>query len=267
MNEQPLLLLVDDEPAVLNSLRRVFRSEPYEVRTADSAQAALDIFASGVPVRVVISDYRMPLMNGVEFLKEVFERSPETVRIILSGFADRPVLLAAVQEGRIYKFLPKPWDDNLLTSTVRKGIEQSAEAWEKREHIESLLAENTLLQTRSGIPTDGVADRDDFVQRMIRVMTGNGESRDPGGPGIICVGSDGGILLCNETAAARFKSAPQRLIGRPAEEALGRGVATFIDSLLASDQGGTHYYQEEGMVMSGTRFTYLNGDYAALIFI
>ena len=83
MDERVVILLVDDEPSILQSLKRVFRGEPYEVIVAESGARGLEQFAEGIPVRAVISDYRMPGMNGVEFLRKVYEQSPETVRIDL----------------------------------------------------------------------------------------------------------------------------------------------------------------------------------------
>ncbi len=267
MSERPLLLLVDDESSVHQALRRVFRSEPYDIRTAESAMAALELFDTGVPIRAVISDYRMPVMNGVEFLKEIYDRSPETVRIILSGFADRPILVTAVQEGRIYKYLPKPWDDELLRSTVRKGIELSADAWEKKEQIRNLLVENAQLNKRAVIPASGVANRADFVQRMIRMMTSSQNAQDGQGPGILCVGSDGIILICNDTAAAWLKTTPHSLVGNAASEILSAGLNKFIKELLTSEKLGSLYYQEGGVSMRGMRLTYTNDDSSALIFI
>ena len=279
MSERPLLLLVDDESSVHQALRRVFRNEPYEVRTAESARAGLDIMDTGVEVRAVISDFRMPGMNGVEFLKEVYDRSPETVRIILSGFSDRPILLAAVQEGRIYKYLPKPWDDDLLRSTVRKGIEQSTHLWEKRKQIQSLMAQNALLSGNapqpedpqlnkpSEIPTSGAADRTDFVQRMIRMMNTSQNVMDIQGPGILCIGSDGIILICNDSAAAWLKMPAQQLVGSVAEEVLTPGLNGFIRELLTSEKLGSLYYQEGGLSMRGMKLTYTNNDFSALIFI
>jgi two-component system, NtrC family, sensor kinase len=267
MIDLPLLLLVDDEPSVHQALRRVFRGEPYQIRTAESAVAGLEIIDTGIPIRVVISDLRMPVMNGVEFLKEVYDRSPETVRIILSGFTDRPILLTAVQEGRIYKYLPKPWEDELLRSTVRKGIEQTAHAWEKREQIRNLREENAHLHKRTGAPASGMTDRADFVQRMIRMMTTSQNATDNQGPGILCVGSDGIILICNDTAAAWLKMPADRLVGSPAEELLSVGLNRFIRELLTSEKLGSLYYQEGRISMRGMRLTYTNDDCSALIFI
>ena len=267
MDERVVILLVDDEPSILQSLKRVFRSEPYEVITAESWTKGLDQFAMGVPVRVVISDYRMPVMNGVDFLKAVYERSPETVRIILSGYADKPVLLEAVQSGRIYKYLAKPWDDDFLKSTVRKGIKQTASAWDKRERIQALLEENILLHSSNDALTERVTDRADFVQRMNRVMTNSQKVLDAMGPGILCIGSDGVILLCNDAAAAWLKTTPQRLIGNAAHEVLSRGLTGFIRELLSSVKVGSHYYVEEGMNLRGIQLRHNDSDVSALIFI
>lgn len=267
MREQPLLLMVDDEPSVLQALRRVFRKEPYQIHTAESAIEALALFESGAPVRAVVSDYRMPEMTGVEFLKKVYECSPETVRIVLSGYADRPVLLAAVQEGRIYKYLPKPWDDDLLRNTVRRGIEQTALAWQRREQIQTLAAENTDLLQRASESIGGVADCNDFVERMARMMAASRHLSDNQTPGIIGIGSNEVILVCNDPAAGWLQSTPRDLIGARISEVFTEGLCSFIRELLATDRAGTLYYHEGDLNMRGMRLSFPDNDYAAIIFI
>jgi two-component system, NtrC family, sensor kinase len=122
MEESIKILCVDDEPNVLNSLKRVFMDESYSILTAASAQEGLEQLA-GNNVQVVISDYRMPITNGVEFLREVRERWPDTIRIVLSGYADTASIVSAINEGQVYKFIPKPWNDDDLKMTISHAIE------------------------------------------------------------------------------------------------------------------------------------------------
>ena len=117
------LLFVDDEPGVLNALKRVFRQETYEVLTATSGEQGLVILAEAT-THLVISDFRMPGINGAEFLRTVRERSPDTIRIMLTGHADSDAVMGAINEGAVYKFILKPWDDNDLRITVSLALEQ-----------------------------------------------------------------------------------------------------------------------------------------------
>jgi len=117
------LLLVDDEPNVLRALRRVFRQENYEVEIAHSGEDALRKF-SECPFQVVISDYLMPGMDGAELLQRLKQRYPDTIRIMLTGHADTGAVMGAINEGAVYKFILKPWNDDDLRVTVGLALEQ-----------------------------------------------------------------------------------------------------------------------------------------------
>ncbi|NMG76918.1 EAL domain-containing protein [Aromatoleum diolicum] len=115
------LLLVDDEPNILSAIRRLLRGEGYRVLTAGSAREALEILAKE-PVQVILSDQRMPEMNGTEFLGRVKVLHPSTVRIVLSGYTELESIMQAVNTGALYKFLTKPWDDNALREHLRDAF-------------------------------------------------------------------------------------------------------------------------------------------------
>ncbi len=118
------LMIVDDEPGVLSALRRVFRLERnYEVLVAHDAADALRQM-EGTAVHLVISDYMMPGMSGAEFLKCVKQRYPDTIRIMLTGHADTGAVMGAINEGAVYKFILKPWNDDDLRVTVALALEQ-----------------------------------------------------------------------------------------------------------------------------------------------
>ncbi|MDO9226570.1 MAG: EAL domain-containing protein [Pseudomonadota bacterium] len=119
------LLLVDDEPGILASLRRMLRKEGYRILTADSAAEGLALLALE-DVQVVISDQRMPGMSGSEFLTRVKDMHPDCVRIILSGQADMASVLDAINNGAVYKFLTKPWDDEQLRDRIREAFRVQA---------------------------------------------------------------------------------------------------------------------------------------------
>ena len=117
------LLFVDDEPGILSSLRRLFRPHGYRILVAESGALGLAELEK-TPVDLVISDMRMPEMDGATFLKAVRQRWPDTVRILLTGYADVTSTVAAINEGEIYRYVSKPWDDNEIVNTVREALER-----------------------------------------------------------------------------------------------------------------------------------------------
>ncbi|HET6718150.1 MAG TPA: EAL domain-containing protein, partial [Rhodocyclaceae bacterium] len=138
------LLLVDDEPSILTALRRMLRRDGYRIVTAGSAREGLELLARQ-PVQVILSDQRMPEMNGAEFLVRVKALYPDTVRIVLSGYTELESILKAVNEGAIYKFLTKPWDDELLRQHVRDAF----------QYHEAVIAPRTRANAAPpGLPPD-----------------------------------------------------------------------------------------------------------------
>lgn len=129
------VLLVDDEAPIRKALRRVFKYEPYNVLEAASPEEALEIVRSHA-VHLVISDHTMPGMLGIDLLRKIRLLRPEVVRVILTGNADLDMAMKAINEGAIYRFLTKPWDNNELLVTVRLALRQ----YELEEENRKLLA-------------------------------------------------------------------------------------------------------------------------------
>lgn len=116
------ILFVDDESAVLDGYRRVLRLE-FNMETAQSAEHGLAAIRSTGPYAVVVSDMRMPGMNGAEFLAQVRQKAPETVRILLTGHADLDSAIDAVNKGSIFRFLTKPCEKHVLVDAIHSAIE------------------------------------------------------------------------------------------------------------------------------------------------
>jgi CheY-like chemotaxis protein len=135
------VLFVDDEPNVLDGIRRQLRNR-VELETATSGSAGLELIRSCGPFAVVVSDMRMPEMDGAHFLARVHELTPESVRMVLTGQADLDTTIKAVNEGRIFRFLLKPCDSETLLGVVKTGIEQY-----RLVTAEKHLLENTLNAT------------------------------------------------------------------------------------------------------------------------
>lgn len=120
------LLLVDDEPNILSAISRLLRREGYRILTAETPLEAFEILAKN-PVHVILSDQRMPDMTGTEFFARVRQLYPDTIRIVLTGYADLDSVTGAINRGAIYKFLTKPWDDDQLREQIREGFRLSKE--------------------------------------------------------------------------------------------------------------------------------------------
>lgn len=121
--ERNRLLLVDDEDAVRNALTRLLRREPYEILTAPGPQEALEIVRK-TPIGVVMSDHMMPGMLGIDLLREIRRIDPAPLRIMLTAHADLDLAIKAINEGEIYRFFSKPWDDVQLKVDLRLAFDR-----------------------------------------------------------------------------------------------------------------------------------------------
>jgi DNA-binding NtrC family response regulator len=154
------ILIVDDEPANLRTLTRLFR-EDYEVLTAQSGDDALALLRQH-DVALLITDQRMPGMTGIELLKKTVPLRPRMIRIMLTGYTDVDALVEAINCGQVYRYVAKPWDNEELRLTVKRGLEHY-ELFKQRNELESANARlvsrimeiqqlATLTDTRGPIP-------------------------------------------------------------------------------------------------------------------
>lgn len=148
------LLFVDDEANILSSLRRLFRTKGYKILTAEGGAAGLEILEKEA-VDLVVSDMRMPIMDGAKFLEQVRNRWPNTIRLLLTGYSDIQSILDAINRGEIYRYITKPWDDNDIVLVVRQALERQALEREKirlenlaRRQNEELKQLNASLEAK-----------------------------------------------------------------------------------------------------------------------
>jgi len=139
------LLLVDDEPSILSALRRLFRPHGYRVLTAEGGLAALDLL-QGEAVDLVISDMRMPGMDGARLLERVRHVQPHSARILLTGYADIASTIAAINDGEIDRYIAKPWDDNDILLVVREALARRSLEMRNRELTELTGRQNEELR-------------------------------------------------------------------------------------------------------------------------
>ena len=193
----PTLLLVDDEPSILSALKRLLRPQGYRVLTAESGGAGLDLAADNA-IDLVISDMRMPLMDGAQFLERMRSLQPHAVRVLLTGYADIASTIAAINGGEIHRYIAKPWDDNDIVLVVREALDRRALEQRNRElailvqrQNEELKAANESLEERVRQRTGEIAQINDMLNlayeelksdftRSVQVFSGLFELRHSG---------------------------------------------------------------------------------------
>lgn len=138
------VLFVDDDQGVRNALGRSLRRIGYQFLLADGPRAALDLLRQ-TRADIIISDHLMPGMTGLEFLRLVRDRCPDAVRIMLTGHADLETAIAAINEGEIYRFLTKPWDELELQVTLHLACEKLELESENRRLLAALRSHEELV--------------------------------------------------------------------------------------------------------------------------
>jgi response regulator RpfG family c-di-GMP phosphodiesterase len=166
---QPTLLFVDDEPSILSSLRRLFRPLGYRILTAESGAQGLEVLEKEA-VDLVVSDMRMPEMDGAKFLEKVRGRWPAVVRILLTGYADIASTIAAINRGEIYRYVAKPWDDNAIVLTVRDALERKRLEAENARLTELTRRQNDELKALNAGLEEKVAQRTAELRQTVAFL-------------------------------------------------------------------------------------------------
>jgi diguanylate cyclase (GGDEF)-like protein len=158
------ILLVDDEENIISSLRRLLRRDGYQILTANGGAEALELLAQH-EVDVIVSDQRMPNMTGVEFLRRVKTIHPQTVRMVLSGYTELQSITDAINEGAIYKFLTKPWEDDLLRANIEEAFRYKELADENRRLNSEIQVANKELAQANAKLLGTLAEKDKRIER------------------------------------------------------------------------------------------------------
>ena len=143
--ENPVrILLVDDERGIINAVRRVLRREGWEIVSTQDPHEALKLIEEEA-FAVILSDQRMPAMEGTALLQQAREIAPDTVRIILTGYVDIEAAIEAINHGAVFRFITKPWDDEDLRSTIRQAVTQYRLVGENKRLLRLTEAQNAEL--------------------------------------------------------------------------------------------------------------------------
>ena len=170
MSSPATLLLVDDEVNILKALTRLLRPAGYQLLTAENGAEALTLLARQ-PVDLVLSDMRMPVMDGAVFLARVREHWPETMRLLLTGHADMQQTVQAINQGEIYRYIAKPWSDQELLLTVQQALEQQQLKRENRRLLVLTAEQNEALRQANATLENRVAQRTAELQQLVGFLT------------------------------------------------------------------------------------------------
>lgn len=154
------ILLIDDEPNVLNALTRSLRDPDWEFECCAAGAEALKRIQTS-PFDLILSDYRMPVMDGIECLRQARALQPDAVRMVLSGHADRDAVLAAINEAGISRFITKPWDDYEVKEAIRQSL-----------HLRTVLVENRYLAAQVRAQREALDAQQQELQRLEREHPG-----------------------------------------------------------------------------------------------
>ncbi|WP_369642468.1 EAL domain-containing protein [Acidovorax sp. A79] len=212
------LLLVDDEDSIVSALRRLLRRDGYHIVTANSGAQGLQRMAEN-SVDVIVSDQRMPGMTGVEFLRRAKELYPDTIRMVLSGYTELQSITDAINEGAIYKFLTKPWDDERLRSHVAEAFSQKEMADENRRLANAVLSANEELSAVNDRLQQLLANQREQIHREESSLSVAREVLDNIPAAVIGIDLEGMVAFVNADAEALFGTTAA-LLGQDAEQVL-----------------------------------------------
>ncbi len=171
--EKLKLMVVDDEPDNLDLLYRTFRRD-FQVYKATNASSALKILDKEGEMAVIISDQRMPEMNGTEFLGLTVERFPDTIRILLTGFTDVEDLVQAINSGQVFKYITKPWKPDHLKAIVQQATDTYHLVKKRTRELSRALRRESLFNA----VTTAIRESLDYHSMLQKIVATIGETFD-----------------------------------------------------------------------------------------
>lgn len=232
MDEEVKILCVDDERSVLKALERLFLDSDYEIITAESGEEGLEMLKKEPTLQLVISDYRMPGMNGVDFLREVYRLRPETVRIVLSGYADTAAIVEAINEGKIYKFIPKPWNDDELKISISKALEHYFTRQKIIQLTKELESKNNELQEINNNLEKLVEGRTYELKVRNQILTCSQNILDSLPVGVVGIDPDDLVVQSNRRGLEMLDIQEGDIIGLDRKDAFSDEINNIIDVVI-----------------------------------
>jgi response regulator RpfG family c-di-GMP phosphodiesterase len=274
-NNQHTILCVDDEKSILAALQRLLRKEKYRILTASSGEEGLNILKEN-NISLVITDQRMPQMSGTEFLARVKEKYPEVIRIILTGYTDVDSITESINQGHIYKFFLKPWNDHNLRLEIRQALEQYDLIQANKSLQETIFDQNEELTTINEELTTINENLENLVIERTKDLEIQNQAlelshtilEDLPLP-IIGISAEGIIVLINKATQTIVCNNRCVEVGKRVQDYFSNDMAAKITGVLASNTpqvikeyplGGTSYdidliplsgkFRDKGVLMS-----------------
>ena len=223
-----ILLLVDDEANIISALRRTLRVDGYTILTAKSGEEGLALLEKQ-EVGVIISDQRMPHMTGSEFLHWVKKLYPKTIRVMLSGYTELESVTSAINEGAIFKYLTKPWDDVLLRHNIREAFQHYEMEQESLRLSRERQSANDILSMLNQNLERKVADKTRELVHCVNLLQISQEIIEHLPIGIISIDQQNMIVASNRCAETIFGQPPGCMLGRRAGEVLPEALTQLLD--------------------------------------
>lgn len=229
------ILCVDDEPNVLNSLKRLLRREDYDIAAAGSGIEGLALLEKE-DVQLVLCDQRMPGMNGNEFLARVRERYPDIVRISLTGYTEVDAITESINRGHIYKFFLKPWNDQQLKLEIRQALEYYELNQDNRRLNAQLVEKNRELASINVHLEDLVQERTEELAFRNRALEISHAVLDNLPIPVAGISTDGVVVLANRMAQRSFGGSAGAMVGTSVEDGLTSEIRELVKAVLADDR-------------------------------
>jgi YesN/AraC family two-component response regulator len=226
-----LLLLVDDEENITSALTRLLRRDGYTIFRANSGQEGLTLLGQH-KFGVIISDQRMPEMTGTEFLSKVKDLYPDTVRVVLSGYTEFTSITEAINRGAVYKFLTKPWEDDLLRAHIQEAFQRYEMKMENARLAQELQQANDELKRINQELEQRVEYKGREIVHNLEVLRVSQEILEVMPVAAIGLDKEGLIVVANQMAHLLFSSNGNTvsLLGESAENIIPRDLLSWSAS-------------------------------------
>jgi len=235
------LLIVDDEKNIISALKRLFRREDIEIFTALSGKSGLEILEE-TKIGVILSDQMMPEMTGVDFLSQAREIQPDTIRIVLSGYTDLKTIVDSINKGSIWRYLTKPWDDELIRSSVFEAFEIYELKNTNKKLTEDLKQSNETLNIYNEVLETVIEEKTHSLEVYLKMLQISQDVLEQMNTAVIGIDETGLIVIANKTARLNLSIESKVLLGKNIKTILPN---EFCDKLLDSHCATGETYEIE----------------------
>jgi len=226
------LLVVDDEEYIIASLKRLFRREDMTVISAKTGEEAIELLKAN-KVAVIISDQLMPNMTGVEFLSKAREIQPDTIRIVLSGYSDIKSITDSINEGAIWRFIPKPWDDDMLIKIVTDAFLQYQLVEDNKKLTDKLAVTNSELKDKNVELKKIVEDKSRSLSINMQVLQISQDILEQLPHAVLGIDDDGMVVIANQKANEYLSNNGMSLVGAILEDIFPESM---LQSILSKEE-------------------------------